>query len=116
MRSRDASAILRVMPRNQETGVPRDAVLLVAAPRPLDHHSTAGVRVEAGGLEVEGVLDISSDGRLLFWSPARAMEAQAEHHVTISGMRDERGARFADHASTFVTGPFSYVDLHLSSD
>lgn len=116
MRHRDASPTLRVMPRDQETGVPRDATLLVAASRPVDHHSTNGVRVRTEGRDVEGVLDISSDGRILFWSPMRAMEAQVEHQVTISGVRDERGAPFADHTSTFVTGFFSYVDLRLSSE
>ena len=116
MRQRDESPTLRVMPRDQETGVPRDATLLVAASRPVDHHSASRVRVRTEGRDVEGVVDISSDGRILFWSPRRAMEAQVEHQVTISGMRDERGAPFADHASTFTTGVFSYVDLQMSAD
>lgn len=113
MRPRDTSPILKVRPKDQETGVPRDATVLVTAPRPVDHLSAAGVRVRAEAGEVDGVLDISSDGRILFWRPAQALEAQARHQVTISGVRDERGAPFDDHTSTFVTGAFSYVDLQL---
>jgi hypothetical protein len=101
------------MPKNQETDVPRDATVLVTAPRPVDHLSTNGVRVRTEDRDVDGVLDISSDGRLLFWRPTQALEAQARHQVTISGVRDEKGAPFDDHSSTFVTGAFSYVDLHL---
>lgn len=114
MRLRDTSPILKVMPRNQETGVPRDATVLVTAPRPVDHQSASGVRVRTEDRDVEGVLDISSDGRLLFWRPTRALEAQSQHQVTISGVRDERGAPFDDHSSTFVTGIFSYLDLEMS--
>ena len=116
MRPRDTSPILKVMPRDQETEVPRDATVLVAAPRPVDHLSTGGVRVRSEDRDVEGVLDMSSDGRILFWRPAHTLEAQAQHHVTISGVRDERGALFDDHASTFVTGLFSYVDLQLLAE
>jgi len=104
------------MPRDQETEVPRDATVLVAAPRPVDHLSTSGVRVRREDREVQGILDMSSDGRLLFWRPAHALEAQAQHQVTISGVRDERGAPFDDHTSTFVTGLFSYVDLQLLAE
>lgn len=116
MRPRDTSPILKVRPKDQETGVPRDATVLVTAPRPVDHLSAAGVRVRAEAGEVDGVLDISSDGRILFWRPAQALEAQARHQVTISGVRDERGAPFDDHTSTFVTGAFSYVDLQLLAE
>ena len=42
--------------------------------------------------------------------------AQQRHQVRISGVRDERGAPFDDHASTFVTGAFSYIDLQLIAD
>ena len=58
----------------------------------------------------------ASSGRILFWRPTQTMDAQVEHQVRISGVRDERGAPFDDHASTFVTGVFSYVDLHLIAD
>ena len=116
MRTRDTSPTLKVMPRDQETGVPRDATLLVTAPRPVDHLSTSGVRVRSEDRDVEGVLDISSDGRILFWRPAKTLDAQAQHQVTISGVRDERGAPFDEHSSTFVTGVFSYVDLQLLAD
>ena len=116
MRPRDTSPTLKVMPKDQETDVPRDATLLVTAPRPVDHRSTGGVTVRSKDRDVEGVLDISSDGRILFWRPARTLGAQAEHQVRISGVRDERGAPFDDHASTFVTGVFSYVDLQLIAD
>lgn len=113
MRPRDTSALLKVMPRDHETDVPRDATVLVAAPRPVDCLSTSGVKVRSEDRDVDGVLDISSDGRILFWRPTQALEAQARHEVTISGVRDERGTRFDDHASTFVTGAFSYVDLQI---
>lgn len=116
MRLRDTSPLLRVIPRDQETDVPRDATVLVTAPRPVDHVSTAGVRVRACDREVEGFLDISSDGRILFWRPAHALAAQARHEVTISGVRDERGAPFDDHTSSFVTGIFSYIDLQLLAE
>ena len=116
MRSRDTSPILKVMPKDQETGVPRDATVLVTAPRPVDHHSASGVRVRTEERDVDGVLDISSDGRILFWRPAQALEAQAQHQVTISGVRDDRGALFDDHKSTFVTGAFSYVDLQILAE
>jgi hypothetical protein len=116
MRPRDTSPTLKVRPRDQETGVPRDATVSVTAPRPVDHHSAGGVRVRTEEGDVDGVLDISSDGRILFWRPARTLEAQARHQVTISGVRDERGAPFDDHTSTFVTGAFSYVDLQLLTE
>ena len=116
MRPRDTSPTLKVMPKDQETDVPRDATLLVTAPRPVDHRSTSGVTVRSEDRDVEGVLDISSDGRILFWRPTQTMDAQVEHQVRISGVRDERGAPFDDHASTFVTGVFSYVDLRLAAD
>ncbi len=116
MRPRDTSPTLKVMPRDQETEVPRDATVLVAAPRPVDHLSTSGLRVRTLDQDVEGVLDISSDGRILFWRPARTLAAQAEHRVTISGVKDERGAPFDEHTSTFVTGLFSYVDLQLLAE
>ena len=114
MRSRDTNPILRVSPKNQETDVPRDATVLVAAPRPVDYRSASGLRVRTEDKDVDGVLDISSDGRILLWRPAHDLEAHAQHQVTISGIRDERGSLFDDHLSTFVTGTFSYVDLrHL---
>ena len=96
--------------------MPRDATVLVTAPRPVNHPSTVGVRVMNADRHVEGVLDISSDGRILFWRPAHTLDAQAQHRVTISGVRDERGAPFDDHSSTFVTGIFSYVDLQLLAE
>jgi Bacterial Ig-like domain len=113
MRARDTSPVLKVMPKDQETGVPRDATVLVTAPRPVDQNSTHGLRVRTEERDVDGVLDISSDGRILFWRPAQALAAEARHQVTISGVRDDRGAPFDDHRSTFVTGAFSYVDLQL---
>jgi len=116
MRPRDTSPILRVVPKDQETGVPRDATVLVTASRPVDHASANGVRVTHEERDVDGVLDISSDGRILFWRPVQTLRAQALHEVTISGMKDERGTPFDDHASTFVTGAFSYVDLQLLID
>ncbi len=116
MRARDSSPILKVMPKDQETGVPRDATVLVTAPRKVDQHSTKGVRVRTEERDVDGILDISSDGRILFWRPAQALEAEARHQVTISGVRDERGAPFDDHSSTFVTGAFSYMDLQLLTE
>jgi hypothetical protein len=104
------------MPGHQETGVPRDATVLVTAPRPVDHLSAHGVRVRTERGDVDGVLEISSDGRILFWRPAQALQAQAQHRVTISGVRDDRGTLFDDHSSTFVTGAFSYVDLQLLTE
>jgi hypothetical protein len=116
MRTRDTSPTLRVIPRDQETDVPRDTTVLVTAARPVNHLSAAGVRVMSADRDVEGVLDISSDGRILFWRPAQVLDAQAQHRVTISGVCDERGAPFDNHSSTFVTGVFSYVDLQLLAE
>jgi len=116
MRPREQSLVLRVVPRDRETDVPRDATVLVTAPRPVDHHTTHGVRVSSDEGEVDGALGMSSDRRILFWRPAQALEARARHQVTIRGMRDERGAHFLDHASTFVTGAYSYVDLQFLSE
>ncbi len=99
------------MPRDRETGVPRDATLLFSAPRPVDHHSARGLRVRTEEGDVDGVLDVSADGRILFWRPTRAMEPRAEHHVTLAGVRDERGTLFDELSSTFVTGGFSCADL-----
>lgn len=113
MRLRDTQPILKVMPRDQETDVPRDGSVLVTAPRPVDQHSVSGVRVTSEDQEVEGVLDISSDGRILMWRPARELEARARHQVTITGVRDEKGQPFDPHTSSFVTGVFSYEDLLL---
>jgi hypothetical protein len=113
MRARDTSPTLKVMPRDQETDVPRDATLLFTAPRRVDHLSASGLRVRTEDRDVEGVLDISSDGRILFWRPIQAMEARARHRITLSGVRDERGTVFDDLSSTFVTGGFSYLDLLL---
>ncbi len=116
MRSRDTSPILKVSPKDQETDVPRDATVLVAASRPIDHLSITGVRVRSEEGDIDGLLAISSDGRILFWRPAQTLDARAEHRVIISGVRDERGAPFGDHTSTFVTGAFSYVDLELLAE
>jgi hypothetical protein len=116
MRNRDTSPTLKVMPRDQETDVPRDATVLVTAPRGVDHESATGVRVRTEDRDVEGVLDISSDGRTLFWRPSLTLSPRAQHQVTISGVRDERGLLFDEHVSTFVTGTFSYVDLELLTE
>lgn len=116
MRGRDPSPTLRVVPRDQETDVPRDATLLVTAPRPVNQLSTGGLRVRTEGGDVEGVVEVSSDGRVLFWRPTGAMDPRVRHHVTISGVRDERGALFDELRSTFVTGTFSSVDLRLGAD
>jgi hypothetical protein len=113
MRPRDTSPTLKVMPKHEETDVPRDATVLVAAPRPVDQHSTGGFRVRSEDHDVEGHLDLSSDGRILFWRPTRVLEPRVSHQVTVSGVRDERGTLFDDHSSTFVTGVFSYVDLQV---
>lgn len=96
--------------------MPRDATVLVTASRPVDHASASGVRVRHEEREIDGVLDISSDGRILFWRPTQTLQARARHEVTISGVKDERGAPFDDHASTFVTGAFSYDDLQILSE
>ena len=103
MRLRNTNPVLKVVPMDQETDVPRDATVLVSASRPLDQKSTSGVQVRIEGREVEGVIDISSDGRVLFWNPKYVLDPGAEHHVTISGVRDDRGASFADHTSRFTT-------------
>ena len=116
MRPRDTNPILRVVPKDQETDVPRDATVLVTASRPVDHQSANGVRVRNRDQDVDGVLDISSDGRILFWRPTQTLQAQARHQVTISGVKDERGVLFDDHASTFVTGVFSYDDLQILTE
>ena len=116
MRARDASLTLKVMPRNQETGVPRDTTLLVTAPRRFDHRSTSGLRVRSDERDVEGILEVSTDGRILFWRPVQTLDAHAEHQVRISGVRDDRGALFDDFSSTFITGFFSYVDLQLLAE
>lgn len=113
MRPRDTQPILKVIPRDHETDVPRDASVLVTAPRPVDHDSVGGVRVSTDDQDIEGVLDISSDGRILMWRPARELEARARHQVTITGVRDEKGQPFDPHTSSFVTGVFSYEDLLL---
>ena len=116
MRPRDMSLTLKVTPKDQETDVPRDATVLVSAPRPLDHHSAGGLKVRSEDREVEGSVDLSSDGRILFWRPVHTLDPRARHQVTISGVRDDRGTRFDDHTSSFVTGFFSYVDLRLLAD
>ena len=116
MRTRDTNPILRVVPTDHETDVPRDTTVLVTASRPVDHQSAVGVRVRSEGGDVDGVLDISSDGRILFWRPMQTLAAQARHQVTISGMCDERGTPFGEHASTFVTGVFSYDDLQILTE
>lgn len=113
MRPRDTQPNLKVMPRDHETDVPRDAAVLVSAPRPVDQHTVSGVRVTADDQDVEGVLDISSDGRILMWRPARELEARARHQVVITGVRDEKGHPFDAHRSSFVTAVFSYEDLLL---
>jgi hypothetical protein len=116
MRPRDTSSVLKIIPRDQETDVPRDATLLVTASRALDQHATDGVRVMSETGCIEGVAHLSSDGRILFWRPLEALEPQSAHRVTVSGVRDERGALFDEHSSTFVTGIFSYRDLELSME
>lgn len=116
MRNKDMSPTLRIVPHHRETDVPRDATLLVAAPRPLDHRSTGSVSVRTEDRDIDGVIDISSDGRMLFWRPVQALEPQAEHHVRICGVRDSRGEPFDDVSSSFVTGLFSYPDLSMPSD
>lgn len=116
MRLRDTQPILKVIPRDHETDVPRDASVLVTAPRPVDHHSVSGVRVTSDDQDVEGVLDISSDGRILMWRPARELEARARHQVTITGVCDEKGHPFDAHRSSFVTAVFSYEDLLLGRE
>jgi hypothetical protein len=116
MRPRDLSPVLKVMPRDQETEVPTDATVLVTAPRPVDHHSAGGLRVRVADRDVEGVVDISSDGRILFWRPSRALGARMRHQVTITGVCDERGQPFDEHRSSFVTGVFSYLDLRMGAE
>lgn len=116
MRPRDTSPLLRVMPKDRETEVPRDATVLVTAPRPVDQVAADAVKVRTEDRDVEGVLAISSDGRILAWRPAQVMNAQARHQVTISGVKDARGTLFDEHSSTFVTGVFSYVDFELLSE
>jgi hypothetical protein len=116
MRPRDSSPVLKVMPRDQETDVPRDATVLVTASRPVDHHSAAGLRVSVADQDVEGVVDISSDGRILFWRPSQTLGARVRHDVTITGVCDERGLPFDEHSSFFVTGVFSYLDLRMGAE
>lgn len=114
MRARDQSPVLKVMPKDQETDVPRDATVLVSAPRPVDQTSTMGLRVRSMGRDVAGTLDVSSDGRILFWRPLLILDAGTAHEVAISGVRDDRGLPFDAHLSTFVTGVFSYIDLRMT--
>ena len=116
MRARDLSLTLKVMPRDQETDVARDATVLVTAPRPLDQNSASGLRVQTDGRDVEGIVDVSSDGRILFWRPARTLDPRVRHLVTITGLRDDRGQAFDEHSSTFETGIFSYIDLRLGAE
>jgi hypothetical protein len=116
MRPRDTRPTLKIVPRDQETEVPRDATVLVAAPRRVDQNSTASVRVMNESGHIDGVVQLSSDGRILFWTPRAALDPQSAHRVTVSGMRDERGAPFDDHTSTFVTAGFSYVDLQVLAE
>jgi hypothetical protein len=116
MRPRDTNSTLKIVPRDRETDVPRDATVLVAASRRVDQNSTSGVRVVSAQGDIEGAVQLSSDGRILFWRPASALEPQAAYRITVSGVRDERGTLFAESSSTFVTGIFSYEDLQILAE
>ena len=116
MRPRDTNPTLKIVPRDRETDVPRDATVLVAASRRVDQNSTSGLRVMSAEGDIDGLVQLSSDGRILFWKPRAALEPQAAYRVTVSGVRDERGARFDDSSSTFVTGAFSYEDLQILAE
>src|SRR5262245_14495951 len=116
MRPRDTRPTLKIVPRDQETDVPRDATVLVAAPRRVDQHSTAGVRVRNESGDIEGEVRLSTDGRILFWRPLGALDPQSAHRITVSGVRDDRGQPFDDSTSTFVTGAFSYEDLQVLAE
>ena len=116
MRNKETSPTLRVMPRHQETDVPRDATLFVSASRPIGYSSATRIRVRTEDRDVDGVIDTSSDGRILFWRPSAVLQAKIEHQITISGVRDTRGAPFDDLSTTFITGHFSYLDLSMVAE
>ena len=116
MRPRDTNPTLKIVPRDQETDVPIDATVLVAAPRRVDQTSAAGVRVMNENGDIDGVVNLSTDGRILFWRPLGVLDPQSAHRVTVSGIRDERGALFDDRSTTFVTALFSYVDLQILAE
>jgi Big-like domain-containing protein len=105
--------VMRIDPADGATGVFLDDPVVASLSHPADPASATAetFRVADDAGDVPGHLRLSSDARVLVWTPERLLCPGIEHTVTIAGLRDLRGREMAPHASRFAPCRFSARDV-----
>ena len=107
------AGVVRIDPNDGATGVFRDDPVVVVLSHPADAASVTEeafqVADDEGG--VAGILRVSPEARVLVWTPRAPLRAEAEHVVSIAGLRDLRGREMAPHKSRFRPCRFTARDV-----
>jgi hypothetical protein len=106
------AGVVRIDPGDGAAGVFRDDPVVALLSHPADAASLTAetFRVEHETGAVEGVLRLSPDARVIVWTAREALRADAEHLVSIAGLRDLRGREMAPHRSRFRACRFTARD------
>ena len=107
-----ASHVFRIDPADGASGVFRDDPVVAVLSHPADAASltaeTFRVADETG--TIAGVLRLSPDARVVVWTPSVPLRADADHVVSIAGLRDLRGREMTAHKSGFRACRFTARD------
>jgi hypothetical protein len=99
-----STRVLRVDPPDGVVGVLRDSPVLVWLTGPVARSSVSSetLLIKDPGSDVPGCVQVSLDGRLLFWRAERLLTPGAAHFVVVSGLRDVHGREIPHHLSRFT--------------
>jgi hypothetical protein len=106
------AGVVRIDPADGAAGVFRDDPVVAVLSHPADAASVtaAAFRVEDEAGAVDGILRLSPDARVVVWTPAAPLRADADHLVSIAGLRDLRGREMTTHRSRFRACRFTARD------
>ena len=106
------AGVVRIDPGDGAIGVFRDDPVVAVLSHPADAASvTAEVfQVSDDAALVAGALRVSPDARVVVWTPGTALRPDADHLVSIAGLRDLRGREMAPHRSRFRSCRFTARD------
>ena len=106
------AGVVRIDPGDGTAGVFRDDPVVAVLSHPADAASltdeTFRVADESG--TVAGILRLSPDARVVVWTPCAPLRPDADHLVSIAGLRDLRGREMTSHKSRFRACRFTARD------
>jgi len=107
------AGVVRIDPGDGASGVFRDDPVVAVLSHPADAVSVTAdafrVADDTGGMAAAD-LRVSPDARVVVWTPRAPLRPDAEHLVTIAGLRDLRGREMVPHHSRFRSCRFTARD------